>query len=180
MGWIVYNKSKSRYAYMFPVVWFSMAFSTFLVSFVGNWFAIGARPFYRARDYIPILGMLLGNSMSGVAVGLASTLNHVTENKDKIEMYLAYGASRWEAARPIGVEAIRLALLPTLNSMSVMGLISIPGMMTGQVLGGAKIEDAVRYQQVNHRPYAHYNVYDNSVMHPGGGIRGSDDFICLF
>ncbi|KAJ3211380.1 kinesin-like protein Klp5 [Dinochytrium kinnereticum] len=114
----------------------------------GNYFAIQAAPWYRARDYVTILGMLLGNSMSGVAVGLSSTLTQISEHKERIEFYLAHGASRWEAAKPIGVEAIRLALLPTLNAMSVMGLISIPGMMTGQILGGASIDDAVRYQQI--------------------------------
>ncbi|KAJ3102763.1 hypothetical protein HDU97_000302 [Phlyctochytrium planicorne] len=145
---IVFNKSKLRFVYMLPTVWISMVVSTGITSFIGNFFAIQASPWYSARDYITILGMLLGNSMSGVAVGLSSTLTQISEHKERIEFYLAHGASRWEAAKPIGVEAIRLALLPTLNSMSVMGLISIPGMMTGQILGGASIDDAVRYQLI--------------------------------
>ncbi|KAI9364404.1 hypothetical protein DFJ73DRAFT_809141 [Zopfochytrium polystomum] len=145
---IVYNKSKARYEHMFPLVWLSMAASTILVSFVGNFFAIQAHPWYRPRDYIPVLGMLLGNSMSAVAVGLSSFLTSLSDNKDRVEMYLSFGASRWEAARPAAVEAIRLALLPTLNTMSIIGLISIPGMMTGQILGGASIDDAVRYQLI--------------------------------
>jgi ABC-type iron transport system FetAB permease component len=86
--------------------------------------------------------------VSGIAVGLSSTLTALAESKEKIEMYLSFGATRWEASRPVFVDSIRLALLPTINSMSIMGLVSIPGMMTGQILGGAKIEDAVRYQQV--------------------------------
>ncbi|KAI8847003.1 hypothetical protein BC829DRAFT_397307, partial [Chytridium lagenaria] len=145
---IVFNKSKLRFKWMLPTVWVAMVISTGLTSFIGNAFAIQVSPWYGARDYITILGMLIGNSMSGVAVGLSSTLTQITEHKERIEFYLTHGASRWEAAKPIGVEAIRIALLPTLNSMSVMGLISIPGMMTGQILGGSSIEDAVRYQQI--------------------------------
>ncbi|RUS33853.1 hypothetical protein BC938DRAFT_483526 [Jimgerdemannia flammicorona] len=68
--------------------------------------------------------------------------------EDKVEMSLSYGATRWEAGRPIMIEAIRLAMLPTINQMSVIGLIAIPGMMTGQIIGGAPVMDAVKYQQI--------------------------------
>jgi len=63
-------------------------------------------------------------------------------------MYLAFGATRFEACRPIATEALRLALLPTINQMSVIGLISIPGMMTGAILGGSSVEQAARLQMV--------------------------------
>ena len=75
-------------------------------------------------------------------------MSQMIDHKEKIEMYLAFGASRYEASKPVAVEAIKIALLPTLNMMSVMGLINIPGMMTGQILGGASVENASRYQQV--------------------------------
>ncbi len=86
--------------------------------------------------------------MSGIAVALQSTLQSLHENKNQVEMYLAFGATKWEAARPIVTNALRLALLPTINSMSIIGLISIPGMMTGQILGGTPVSDAVRYQEI--------------------------------
>ncbi|KAJ3290695.1 hypothetical protein HDU79_003013 [Rhizoclosmatium sp. JEL0117] len=145
---ICFNKTKSRYFYMFPTVWICIVTSVFLASFLGNAFAIQAAPWYEARNYIPILGMLLGNALSAVALGLNSTLTQLESHKDRIEMYLSFGASRWEAVHPIARDAIKTALLPTITQMSVMGLISIPGMMTGQILGGAKIDDAVRYQQI--------------------------------
>jgi len=63
-------------------------------------------------------------------------------------MYLAFGASRFEACRPIAVEGLRLALVPTINQMSVIGLISIPGMMTGALLGGASVDQAAKLQMV--------------------------------
>ncbi|KAI9344048.1 hypothetical protein BDR26DRAFT_858070 [Obelidium mucronatum] len=145
---ISFNKTKARHFYMFPTVWICIVVSVFLASFLGNAFAIQAKPWHQAQQYIPILGMLLGNSLSAVALGLNSALTQLETHKDRIETYLSFGASRWEAIQPVAREAIKTALLPTISQMSVMGLISIPGMMTGQILGGASIDDAVRYQQI--------------------------------
>ncbi|KAI8809052.1 hypothetical protein BJ742DRAFT_677199 [Cladochytrium replicatum] len=155
------NKSKIRYDSMFGIVLISIALSCGLVGFVGNQnkknhhesdhsnaFAIQATPWYRPRSFIPILGMLLGNSMNTIAVAQSHFLTQITTNQDRVEMYLAFGASRWEAALPIMRESLRLALLPTLNQMSTLGLISIPGMMTGQILGGAPVGEAARYQMI--------------------------------
>ena len=105
-------------------------------------------PFWIPETFIPTMGMLLGNMMSGMAVALSSCLSSVGSRKEHIETYLAFGASRWEAGQSIAIEAVRLAMLPTINQMSVIGLISIPGMMTGQILGGAPVMNAVRYQQI--------------------------------
>jgi ABC-type iron transport system FetAB permease component len=75
-------------------------------------------------------------------------MNEIINNKEAIELHLSFGASRWETARPICVHGIKLALLPILNSQSVMGLISIPGMTTGQILGGVPVQDAINYQLI--------------------------------
>ncbi|KAJ3041936.1 hypothetical protein HDV00_008445 [Rhizophlyctis rosea] len=145
---VVFNKTKHRHDWMFGTVLIGMLGSTLLTSYIGNAFAIQAQPWHKAQNYIPTLGMLIGNSMSGVAVGLNSAMTQLVDQQERIQMYLSFGASRWEAARPVCVEAIKLALLPTINTMSIVGLISIPGMMSGQILGGAPIPDAVRYQQI--------------------------------
>ncbi|KAG0346605.1 hypothetical protein BG004_001277 [Podila humilis] len=71
-----------------------------------------------------------------------------SENKEKIELYLSMGATRWEACRPIAIEAMRTAMTPTINQMSIIGLISIPGMMTGQLIAGASVMNAARSQQI--------------------------------
>ena len=73
--------------------------------------------------------MLIGNCMSAVAIGLNSVMNDIMANRGVIEMHLAFGASRWECSRPICTRGIKLALLPILNSQSIMGLILIPGMV---------------------------------------------------
>lgn len=76
---------------------------------------------------VPILGMLLGNAISAIGVGSNTVNKEFSENRDKVETYLAMGASRFEACKPIACEALKLALLPTVNQMSIIGLISIPG-----------------------------------------------------
>ena len=66
---------------------------------------------------VPILGMILGNAISAIGVGLNTVQKEFSENRDKVETYLAMGASRFEAVKPVGVEALKLALLPTVNQM---------------------------------------------------------------
>eukprot|EP01135_Chromosphaera_perkinsii_P001694 Nk52_evm71s208 gene=Nk52_evmTU71s208 len=142
-----YNKTKLQYTGMFLNVLVSILLSAGLNMVIGMSFIITGSPWYEPRRLIPVLGMLLGNSMTAMALGLNSILRDFTENRDKIELSLAYGATRFEACRPILTEAIRTGLLPVLNMMSVMGLIAIPGMMTGQILGGTPPMVAARYQQ---------------------------------
>lgn len=82
--------------------------------------------------------MILGNAISAIGVGINTISRELSENKDKVETYLAMGASRFEAVKPAAVEALKLALLPTVNQMSVIGLISIPGMSFHMLLSPCK------------------------------------------
>ncbi|KAI8866665.1 hypothetical protein GQ42DRAFT_103796, partial [Ramicandelaber brevisporus] len=141
-------KAKLRHTGMFVSVLVSMYISAIVICLYGNAFAMEVEPYWEASKFIPTLGMLLGNGMGGIALGLNIFLTNVCDFKDRVEMHLSFGASRWEAARPIVVDAMKNALLPTINTMSITGLIAIPGMMTGQILGGAPVMDAVKYQQI--------------------------------
>ncbi|KAI0833562.1 UPF0014-domain-containing protein [Trametes gibbosa] len=144
----VVNKSKKRYDYMFPSVLLGMLGSTIPVSIIGTRFAMDVEPFWRPEQYIPIVGMLCGATISGIVVSVTYVLKEIYDNKDKVEMYLAFGASRFEACKPIARDALRLALTPNINQMSVIGIIAIPGMMTGAILGGSSVEQAARLQMV--------------------------------
>jgi ABC-type iron transport system FetAB permease component len=86
--------------------------------------------------------------MTATAIAINTFLSKILDRKDIIEMYLSFGASRWEAAKPIAIEAIKLGLLPGINSMAIIGLISIPGTLTGQILAGASVSNAVKYQEI--------------------------------
>lgn len=107
---------------------------------------IRVQPWWHAQYFIPTLGMLLGNCISGVSVGLSAVMEELTTGKGRIELLLAIGATRMEATRETLQRCLVLALTPVLNQMSVMGVVSIPGMMTGQILGGTVPSQAARYQ----------------------------------
>lgn len=95
---------------------------------------------------IPLVGMLISNSLACTALSLDQMLDHLVTKKDHVELMLCFGATPWEAAWPGFAHIFRQALMPTINAMNVMGLVTIPGQMTGQVLGGASPMRAARYQ----------------------------------
>jgi putative ABC transport system permease protein len=101
-----------------------------------------------AQYLIPLMGMLLGNTSSAVAVALGAVTAGLRDGAAAVEARLALGASRWEATHDVLRSAVNLGLTPVLNGMSIMGLVSIPGMMTGQILGGTPPALAARYQVV--------------------------------
>ncbi|KAF4579399.1 hypothetical protein EYR36_001209 [Pleurotus pulmonarius] len=125
-----------------------MLVSSIPISIIGARFAMSKNPFWEPSEFIPIVGMLCGNTISGIVVSVNYLLKEIEENRDKVEMYLAFGATRMEACKPMAADALRLALAPVVNRMSVLGIISIPGMMTGAILGGASVEYAARLQMV--------------------------------
>ena len=109
---------------------------------------IDVQPWYTPRYFIPLLGMILGNTLTGVSLGLDSLLNGLAQRRHLVEAELALGATAWEAARPEAQTAVRRGMIPIINSMMVVGLVSLPGMMTGQILAGADPLEAVKYQIV--------------------------------
>ncbi|WP_199539987.1 ABC transporter permease [Paraburkholderia kururiensis] len=122
--------------------------SSWLVAAVGLFVVIRIRPWYAPQYAIPILGMILGNTLTGVSLGVERMTEELTARRDRVEMALALGATRWEAAQEPARQAVRAGMIPTLNQMAVVGVVSLPGMMTGQVLAGQSPLQAVRYQIV--------------------------------
>ncbi len=103
-------------------------------------------PWYDARYAIPLLGMILGNTMTGISLGLDTLTASARRERTGIEAQLALGADRWTAFRPVLRDAMRNGLIPIVNAMAATGLVSIPGMMTGQILAGAEPVEAIKYQ----------------------------------
>ncbi len=143
-------EASNRPPYVYPelfVVCLSSIF--FAVSIIGVFvFTVVVGTGLQAQYIIPILGMLMGSSLSGISVGVSSVVNTVVDSKDSIEALLALGATRWEATQDVVRNAVVLGLTPCLNQMSVTGLVSIPGMMTGQIISGTAPGLAARYQVV--------------------------------
>jgi putative ABC transport system permease protein len=122
--------------------------SSWLVAAIGLFVIIRIRPWYEPQYAIPILGMILGNTLTAVALGMERMTQELTSGRNTVEMILALGGTRWEAAQLAARQAVRAGMMPTLNQMTVVGIVSLPGMMTGQVLAGESPTDAVRYQIV--------------------------------
>ena len=102
--------------------------------------------FYDARYIVPLAGMILGNCLQGNVIALERFYTGLRKNENEYLTYLLLGATRWEAVRPYFREAVKAAVNPALAGMATMGLVSLPGMMTGQILGGGEPWTAVKYQ----------------------------------
>ena len=121
-----------------------------VAALVSIFFPFGARlhpdPWYDPRYAIPLLGMVLGNAMTGIALGLNTLTQALVSQRTAVESRLALGEDRRTALLGPVRQAARSAMLPTVNSMAATGLVFLPGMMTGQILAGADPGDAVKYQ----------------------------------
>lgn len=126
----------------------SMWASSWLVTAVALLAVVQVRPWYHAQYAIPLLGMILGNTLNGISLGLDRLGGELASRRDQIDTLLALGATRWEAAREPVQQAVRTGMIPIINSMMVVGLVSLPGMMTGQLLAGVEPVQAVMYQIV--------------------------------
>lgn len=133
---------------IFASTWVSMALTGFIVTFAVTGLIVQVDPWYHARYVIPIAGMVLGNSMNGVALALERTFADMDSRSDEMLALTALGASPWEAAHASVRSALRAGLIPTINSMATAGIVFIPGMMSGQILAGADPVTATGYQIV--------------------------------
>ena len=130
----------------FAVGTLSMFLSSFAVTLFALLAIIGNDPWYAPQYAIPLLGMLLGNTMNGVAISMDRLTQLAWQQRAEIEARLMLGQSAREALRDYKREAVRAGLIPIINAMAAAGVVSLPGMMTGQILAGAPPVEAVKYQ----------------------------------
>jgi len=142
------NRTRRRFARVYWSSLVSVAASSFFVTGLALVGIIRVDPWFDPQYLIPLLGMVLGNTLNGISLSLDRFVESLVQRRDAVETLLALGATRWEAAHEHVRDALRVGLIPTVNSMMVMGIVSLPGMMTGQILAGADPADAVRYQIV--------------------------------
>src|SRR5206468_4102719 len=98
-------------------------------------------PWYHPRYALPLLGMMLGNTMTGIGLGLDVLTNSVVRERAAVEACLALGSTQHQALLPIIRDSLRSGFMPIMNSMAAIGLVSLPGMMTGQILAGVEPVD---------------------------------------
>ncbi len=107
---------------------------------------VQVEPWYTPQYLIPLFGMLLGNTMSGIAIALDGLTRAAWRQRPVIEGRLLLGENWQQAIGDIRREALRAGLIPIINQMSVAGLVTLPGMMTGQILAGSPPLEAAKYQ----------------------------------
>jgi putative ABC transport system permease protein len=131
-----------------PRAFVSLALTGLVITVTATRLIIGVEPWYAPSYFIPLLGMVLGNAMNGISLCLDHLLESFSLRRDQVEMELALGATAWESARGPVSAAVKRGMIPIINSMMVVGIVSLPGMMTGQILAGADPLRAVKYQIV--------------------------------
>jgi len=128
------------------VIIFSMVTGSTFTLFYFLLVVLNLEPWYQARYFIPIAGMLIGNSMTGISLGVERLLGEMKAKKELIEGALMLGATPKEATRQVVKDTFTSAIMPTVNSMMGMGIVFLPGMMTGQILSGVSPLTAIEYQ----------------------------------
>ncbi|HHZ88480.1 MAG TPA: iron export ABC transporter permease subunit FetB [Chromatiaceae bacterium] len=124
----------------------SMFVSSFSIALIALTTMIQVEPWYTPQYLIPLLGMLLGNTMNGIAISLDRLTHGVATQYREIEAQLALGHRWHHAITTLRRDSLRSGLIPIINAMTTAGIVSLPGMMTGQILGGSPPMEAAKYQ----------------------------------
>ncbi len=120
--------------------------SSFAIALYGILVVVHPKPWYTPQYVIPLLGMIMSNTMNAISLSMDRLTSAVYDNRDVIEQRLALGQTSREAIRSYSKDCIRTGITPIINSMATAGIVALPGMMTGQILAGASPLEAVRYQ----------------------------------
>lgn len=141
------NVGKQSTSYLLPS-FASILLTSFFILTVVTGGIIEVRPWWDARFFIPIGGMIISNTMNALGISLGYYFKQMETRRGEVEMRLLLGASPAEASQPIVREALVLGMRPSINTMMSVGIVALPGMMTGQILAGADPVQAIRYQIV--------------------------------
>ncbi len=141
-------RQKKRFSggWNFSFSLFSLLFASFGITIFTLNIIIGAHPWYAPQYAIPLLGMVIGNTMTGISLSLNQLTQTVWQQHRIIEQRLLLGESAKQAIADIHRDSIRIGMIPSINAMAVAGIVSLPGMMTGQILAGISPIEAVKYQ----------------------------------
>lgn len=143
---IARQKIRLRGNWGYIIASISLVFTSLLLCVFSLTVILQPEPWYSAQYAIPLLGMLLGNTMNGIAIGMDRLLHNAWQHSKLIEARLILGQNKHEAIQDTIRESMHSALMPIINAMATAGIISLPGMMTGQILAGAPPVEAVKYQ----------------------------------
>ena len=142
---VVKHSDLNKRFFILPI-FASFALSVITAILYFNWVVLRLDQLLEAKYFIVIGGMMLGNSMRGNIIGISVLYKDLKRDEERYLYRLAAGATIYEAVLPYLRNSLTTALKPSLASMATMGIVFIPGMMTGQILGGASPLTAIKYQ----------------------------------
>lgn len=140
------NRIGKKIPGLLPLVFGSILFCSGITLIYTNLFIIQPEIWYEPQYLIPLGGIVLGNAMNGAAIAGERLVSSINSSRVEIETHLSLGATPQEAIAGYRKEAIRAGLIPTLNQMMVAGVVTLPGIITGQMLSGIDPLNAASYQ----------------------------------
>lgn len=140
------NRISKKIAGLLQIVWGALFISASLVVSYSIILIIQPQQWYDPQYLIPLVGMILGNTLNGASLSGERLVSMIKNNRLEIETHLSLGATPKQAIFQYRQEAIKVGVIPILNSMMIVGMVSLPGMFTGQVLAGNNPLDAASYQ----------------------------------
>ncbi|MCE5333135.1 MAG: iron export ABC transporter permease subunit FetB [Desulfobacteraceae bacterium] len=144
--WLIRGRAKEHEVhYLMPILAFMTVAYLIVTGFVSG-VIVGVKPWWSPRYFITLGGMIIGNSTTAISIALERLFSDLRTRRAEVEMMLTLGADYREASADIIRNAMRAGMIPTINAMMGVGIVFIPGMMTGQILGGADPSMAIRYQ----------------------------------
>lgn len=145
-SYTVLKRTQLPFKQLFIPVSGALLCSIFTIDFYFLGWVVQPEQLFETRYFIPISGMILGNMLSANVIALNSFYGSIRRDELLFRYRLGNGATQHEACIPFIREALKQSFSPTIASMSVMGLIALPGTMTGQILGGSAPDVAIKYQ----------------------------------
>ncbi len=156
LGWVVsmitfatfsaVNNSELNYRKFVPPVFLALFLSAGSILLFFNGILLDLPNIFTAQYLIIIGGMLLGNALKGIIIGISDFYKNLKNSRERYMYHIAAGANQWEALIPFFRDGVKAALNPSIASMATMGVVFLPGMMTGQIIGGSSPDTAIRYQ----------------------------------
>jgi len=140
------NSSGLRFRLFYAPVFGALLLSAGVILLFFNGVLLRLPDLFTAKVFVVVAGMLLGNALRGIVIGISHFYNAIRQQERRYHYHLALGATQTEALVPFFRESMLAALKPALASMATMGLVFLPGMMTGQILGGSSPDTAIKYQ----------------------------------
>jgi len=143
---VIKNNISKEIKGLFPIVFGSIFISSLFTLSYTLILIIQPKTWYEPQYLISLTGLVLGNTMNSASLAGERLASNIKNNRLEIETFLSLGATPLDAIKNYRKQAIRISLIPTLNNMMVMGLVSLPGIFTGQILAGVNPLEASSYQ----------------------------------